>query len=224
MNYRRVYMRIISRAKSEMKLGLRPKTRYYSYKFPNQYFEFHHILPRCEFPNWSKRVSNIVALTAREHFFCHQLLTNIYPCRGIYYALSAFMRKSKGQQRILTARQYQVCKEAASKASKGKPAWNKGVPRTEELKEKLRKPHPSTTGDLNPSKRPEVRQKLSSGKLGKRNPNAMHWIIRDLETNELFDFYGGLSRWAKQKGFSYTGTIKKGTHPRYKLILAEKAS
>ena len=77
---------------------------------------------------------------------------------------------------------------------------------------------------MNPSKRPQVRQKLSESKLGKNNPNAMHWIIKDLETNELFDFYGGLSRWAKQRGFSYTGTIKKGNHPRYKLILAEKKS
>ena len=137
MNYRETYMRIISHAKLETELGLRPKTKQHSYKFPNQYFEFHHILPRCKFPNWSKRKSNIVALTAREHFFCHQLLTKIYPCRGIYYALSAFIRKSKGQQRVLTARQYQVCKEAVSKANKGKPAWNKGVPRTEEVKEKL---------------------------------------------------------------------------------------
>lgn len=80
MNYRHVYMEIIFHVKQEMKLGLRPKNRYYKSKnFSNQYFEFHHILPRSLFPNWSKKESNIVALTAREHFFCHQLLAKIYP-------------------------------------------------------------------------------------------------------------------------------------------------
>ena len=79
MNYKHIYMLIISRAKSEQESGLRPKSYWQKYKFPNQYFEFHHILPRSIFPNWSKRKSNIVPLTLREHFFCHQLLTKIYP-------------------------------------------------------------------------------------------------------------------------------------------------
>lgn len=79
MNYRKVYMQIICNAKNEMSLGLRPKTKSQKYKFPNQYFEFHHILPKSLFPNWEKRKSNIIPLTAREHFFCHKLLTKIYP-------------------------------------------------------------------------------------------------------------------------------------------------
>ena len=80
MNYRHIYMQIISAAKNQQKLGLRPKNKNDLKKnFSNQYFEFHHILPKSLFPNWIKRKSNIVSLTAREHFFCHQLLTKIYP-------------------------------------------------------------------------------------------------------------------------------------------------
>lgn len=79
MNYRRIYMCIVSSAHKEMELGLRPKNHNQKKKFPNQYFEFHHILPKSIFPNWKNRKSNLVALTAREHFFCHQLLTKIYP-------------------------------------------------------------------------------------------------------------------------------------------------
>lgn len=79
MNYRHIYMLVISRAKSEQKAGLRPLTTYQKYKFPNQYFEFHHILPKSLFPNWAKRKTNLVALTLREHFLCHQLLAKIYP-------------------------------------------------------------------------------------------------------------------------------------------------
>ena len=43
------------------------------------YYEVHHILPKKMFPAWAKRKSNLVLLTAREHFFCHKLLTKIYP-------------------------------------------------------------------------------------------------------------------------------------------------
>ena len=78
MNYRHIYMCIVMHAKSEMELGLRPKNYKQKKNFPNQYFEFHHILPKSVFPIWKDRKSNLVALTAREHFFCHQLLTKIY--------------------------------------------------------------------------------------------------------------------------------------------------
>lgn len=87
MNYRHIYMQIISAAKNQQKLGLRPKNQNQRKDFPNQYFEFHHILPRSLFPNWIKRESNIVPLTAREHFFCHQLLTKIYPSFEMYNAM-----------------------------------------------------------------------------------------------------------------------------------------
>ena len=46
MNYRHVYMLIVEHAKSEMEKGLRPKTKYQKSSFPEQYFEFHHILPK----------------------------------------------------------------------------------------------------------------------------------------------------------------------------------
>lgn len=87
MNYRHIYMCIIAHAKSEQLQGLRPKNQNQRKKFPNQYFEFHHILPRSLFPNWIKRESNIVPLTAREHFFCHQLLTKIYPSFEMHSAM-----------------------------------------------------------------------------------------------------------------------------------------
>ena len=80
-------MQIVSAAKNQQKLGLRPKTKYDRKNFKDSYFEFHHILPKSIFPNWSTRDSNIVPLTAREHFFCHQLLTKIYPSSEMFYAL-----------------------------------------------------------------------------------------------------------------------------------------
>ena len=90
------------------------------------------------------------------------------------------------------------------------------------MKEKLRKPHPTTRGENNPSKRVDVKKKISETKLGSKNPRAMHWIIKDIETNEVWDFIGGLGRWARERGFKYMGTLRQNKHPRYKILLADK--
>ena len=87
MNYRHIYMCMVSNAQKQAEFGLRPKTKSQKKNFPNQYFEFHHILPRSLFPLCKERKTNIVALTAREHFFCHQLLTKIYPNHSTVSAL-----------------------------------------------------------------------------------------------------------------------------------------
>lgn len=87
MNYRNIYIQILAKAKREVQQGIRPKNYNQKKNFPNQYFEFHHILPSSLFPLWIKRKSNIVPLTAREHFFCHELLTKIFSGRSMNYAL-----------------------------------------------------------------------------------------------------------------------------------------
>ena len=84
MNYRHIYCKIISYAKSQEKLGLRRKGN-------GEYYERHHILPRSLFPLWEKDERNLVLLTAREHFFCHQLLYKIYPCKEMNYALFLYV-------------------------------------------------------------------------------------------------------------------------------------
>ena len=97
MNYRHVYMLIIEHAKSEENLGIRAKGN-------GNYYERHHILPKSLFPNWKKRKSNLVLLTAREHFFCHQLLTKVYPCWQMWICLRYFLKEtvnSKSYQRMI---------------------------------------------------------------------------------------------------------------------------
>lgn len=225
MNYRKVYMRIISHAKSEESLGIRKRGN-------GNYYEAHHILPRSLFPNWIKRKSNMVLLTAREHFFCHQLLTKIYPHSKMWRALAAFQRKSKGQKRILTSKQYQICKEANSKAQKGKPAWNKGIPRTAEEKAKMSKKRRESEAKLkaiDPLYRQKrvtelTRQKISKSKIGKNNPRAIHWIIKDLETDKVWDFYGGIVKWKREYLLDHKNLFMRNQHPRYRLIKTEKAS
>jgi hypothetical protein len=72
MNYNKIYNNIIEKAKSENRK-----------KGGEIYYESHHILPKClggegETKQWRTH-SNIVLLTAREHFICHWLLHLIYP-------------------------------------------------------------------------------------------------------------------------------------------------
>ena len=43
----------------------------------NQYTEIHHIIPKCL--GGSNYSSNLVKLTAREHYICHLLLTSVFP-------------------------------------------------------------------------------------------------------------------------------------------------
>lgn len=80
MNYRKVYMKIVLNAKKEQELGIRKKKN-------GNYYERHHILPRSLFPLWEDKKSNLVLLTAREHYFCHELLVKIYPCSKMQSAL-----------------------------------------------------------------------------------------------------------------------------------------
>lgn len=107
MNYRHIYCKIIFYAKSQNR-----------YKGDGNYYERHHILPKSLFPLWSKRKSNIVLLTAREHFFVHQLLVKIYPCDKMFYALHSFISRPNADYKI-TSREYERIKKDFSERMKG---------------------------------------------------------------------------------------------------------
>lgn len=138
MNYRNIYIKIIFKAKYEMKIGKRPASKYDKKNF-KEYYEMHHILPRSLFKRWIKRKSNIVALTAREHFFCHQLLIKIWPSQEMYNAVIAFQRFKK-----LNSKQYEFIRKCCAErmkylklskegeirrntAAKGKHWYNNGI-------------------------------------------------------------------------------------------------
>lgn len=106
MNYRKIYMAIISHALKEQSLGLRKKKT-------SVFYESHHILPKSLFPLWTKRKSNRVLLTLREHYLCHQLLTKIYPTKSMFAALwQMSIRGSKKVGKIkISSREYARAKE-----------------------------------------------------------------------------------------------------------------
>lgn len=109
MNYLRIYDQLILNAKTRLKIE-------------EQYFEKHHIIPRCM--GGKDDNSNIVNLTAREHFIAHLCLVKIYP--GNFGLVKAAMMmtvcKSSHQGRI-TNRTYEWLKlqhcHAMSESSRG---------------------------------------------------------------------------------------------------------
>jgi hypothetical protein len=110
------------------------------------YTEKHHIQPRCL--GGSNDKDNLVDLTAREHFICHWLLTKMYTGEAkakMIYALNGMKRSNEFVQRYetaITSRVYENLKKefsiAHSATMKGRTPWNKGIPVTEEQREKNR--------------------------------------------------------------------------------------
>lgn len=68
------------------------------------YTEKHHILPQCLYPEHATEKSNIIRLSAREHFIAHLLLYKAFPTsRKLTFAFFAMTsQKSANQQRDYT--------------------------------------------------------------------------------------------------------------------------
>jgi len=92
------------------------------------YTESHHILPKSLGGNNSK--DNLARLTAREHYIVHRLLIKMIldPAskRKMQFALNAFRRSSKNQQRsTLTSKQYEIIRKEVSIARSQSQLGNK---------------------------------------------------------------------------------------------------
>lgn len=136
MNYRHIYMLIIKHAKSEEQLGIRSKGN-------GNYYEKHHILPKSLFPLWKSRKSNLVLLTAREHYFCHQLLTKIYNNGKMIHALWFLTIHNKTL--VFSSKDYARVREKfsehQSRKLKGCISPNKGKKMSKETRKKLSEAH-----------------------------------------------------------------------------------
>ena len=201
MNYRHIYCKIISYAKSQNRV-----------KGDGNYYECHHILPKSLFPNWRLRKSNIVLLTPREHFFCHQLFIPIYHCSEMIYAY--FLMSHNGKYKV-TSRDYERSKvmmgemkrqqiftdehrAKISKALKGrKITWDTSheVVMTEEIKQKIKKAAQER------AKSAEWRKKISETSKGrrwtyeqKRKASESHKNMSD-ETRKLLSEDSSSKRW-----------------------------
>lgn len=123
MDYKKIHDAIIERAKTRILEG---------------YKERHHIIPRCM--GGSNDVSNLVDLTAREHFIVHKLLCEIYPKHhGIlkgYYAMA--MLKQNQRNISLTAREYNYLRAEFAKRNTGVLNHYYGKKHSDEIRAKMK--------------------------------------------------------------------------------------
>jgi hypothetical protein len=167
MDYKKIYDKFMSDRLAKKRDRLLQKKA-------GMYFEGHHIIPKCKGgtgnSNRPKYNPNIVLLTAREHFLAHRLLWKIYGDRQMALAFHKMLSSSKNTNRKFTARQYAVAREAFAITNIGN-TYGKGV--TKVISEEQRRRHSEFMkgrglGELNVSKRPEVRKKISEKLKGKK--------------------------------------------------------
>lgn len=153
------------------------------------YIERHHIYPRSMFPQKSNEDTNIVCLSAREHFIAHWLLHKSFGGK----MTQAFMYMKSAcddQQRYwnLNSRAYESLRIEFSKAMS---AVKKGKPLPEDVKRKmsaartgkpLSESHREAIGDGNRGKHVTdvTRQKISDAKRGVTPNREMTDSYRDL--------------------------------------------
>jgi len=142
--YTRIYNKIIQQAQARVK--------------PETYTENHHIIPKSLGGDNSK--DNLVALTAREHFVCHLLLTK--------------MTEGDNRSKMAMAVFYLT--------GRGKAKERNNIIKHSRLYEKLRKEHAlfvskQKKGCKQPPRTSETRQRLTASKTGKLNPNfKCEWV------------------------------------------------
>ncbi len=130
MNYVRIYDAIIDRGKTRIISG---------------YKESHHVIPKCM--GGTNDASNLVFLTPEEHYVAHQLLVKIFPNnRKLIYAAILMTSSTKRVNRTGNKLYGWLRKHASETMSKsllahhhnkGKPASNRGIPHTQETKDKI---------------------------------------------------------------------------------------
>lgn len=146
MNHQRVYDWLIARASRRQLEG---------------YCEQHHVYPRCL--GGTDEESNLIMLTAREHFLAHLLLAKIHGGKGLWFAI---LRMKHGAK---TARLYEIARVGSAKIAQG-------MPRTQETKDKI------SNSSIGAPKSQSHRDALSSAVRLAMNRPEMLTKLRDAHT------------------------------------------
>lgn len=197
MNYRKLYINIIAYAKSQNR-----------HKGDGNYYEAHHVLPKSLFPLWKSRKSNIILLTAREHFFVHQLLTKIYPSNQMNFALHAFISRPNADYKI-SSREYERIRKAHSDFMKTQH-YALGTKRSPEVIKKIKEARQRQTEQGRTNKgfkmTPEQRQRVSNAVKQRMTDEYKNFIkektrekcakrVRNIETGKEFDCISDVKLW-----------------------------
>ncbi len=241
--YTKTYYRIVDKSRLQSRK-----------KYQGIYYEKHHIIPK--FMKGTNDKSNLVLLTAKEHFIVHLLLTKMFQKSSSFYykAIQALDRMSVSStyHKRFYSKVFEKIRIEKSKSMSGKnnPRYGKGLfgefnhmygktdnlhPRfgilhTEVTKDKISKSNKGKLqGDKNPSKRLEVREKISKKKKGVpnsklrlgNNPTSKLTDSQRIEIILDWDKHiGTLYSFAQTKAKEYNvsrGCIQNVFYPKEKL-------
>lgn len=200
--YTRIYMSIISNAKSKNRV-----------KRKGTYFENHHIIPKSL--GGTNTHDNLVLLTAKEHFVVHHLLTKMLDDKQLQIKMiHAFWRMCHApqQQQKITSNVYhsirqERCENLALMLTGNKNHFY-GKTHSAETKEKMkikaigRNPHnnylgksfPAWNKGLNKSQNDGVRRIAQAkggsnnpmfGRSGHLHPNSQSFVLYDSDKNQV---------------------------------------
>ena len=120
------------------------------------YYEQHHILPRCLYPEFSRNKENLVLLTAQEHYLAHKYLASMFPDTMLVFAFWRLCTDNKGRQ--VSVEDYEIARLRVAELTR---LINTGRQPTEETREKLRL---ARLGFKHPE---EVKRKIAASHIGK---------------------------------------------------------
>lgn len=140
--------------------------------------ERHHILPKCIFPQWKKKKSNIVVLTREEHIKAHFLLKEIYKNEKLEFAYMSMTREinsSKLMSILWKNNDYRLKVTESNKKTWSDP--KKLKEHSDLMKEIFNRPEIA-------KKRKEATRKVVAQK------------VRNIETGLIFDSMVEAAKWA----------------------------
>lgn len=152
MNYTKHYNLLIERARDRSVVE-------------HQYYEEHHIIPKCL--GGSDDDSNLVKLTAPEHFLAHQLLVKMYPEHPkLVLAVRIMTKKTKFNGRV-NNKMFGWLREKANEVNKTLMLGKKRPPRSKEWSDKI------AMANTGKSHSEEHKAKISSALLGVSKSDTM---------------------------------------------------
>lgn len=195
---RKEYMSIIAFAKSQ-------SSQRQLLKKNGEYFERHHILPKCIYPLWIRNPSNLVLLTASEHFKAHQLLTQIYDSNKIRYAFTAMFMK--GDKHISTPEEYEACRKMYIDIVKNRTEEEK-----QEIYHKWKLSHEKRTIDQKLESIEKMRKTISGWPPDKKKERE----------NKRKNFYNNFSESQKKEYSEKMSNSLKNMDPKKKELKRKK--
>lgn len=209
---------------------------------PNQYYETHHVIPRCM--GGSNAKSNLVKFTAREHYIAHMLLVRMTTGptkRKMSFGLWKMISANPVQDRYMPCnKQYEIIKRNMAKAiseqnkgkicaktsNKGQIPWNKGKTGVMSIEARQKISQARKASKVNE----ETRHKISNGvkrvneckakaSVQQGRPRILFVLLNTL-TNEI-QKTNNLKNWCKDRNtntaYIYTGRSEWKVVAKYSL-------